>query len=110
MGLGSCQNKRFLSCGLDEPNAQELQQIDAHYKQIPTWKHERTKIFLKPDRDQTEVFSTSNYNVTECRGSLSNKNSIDLIQIISVFVTMYLLASPAVVTFPKTSYIFQISN
>ena len=70
MGLGSCQTKRFLSRSLDEPNAQELQQIDAHYKQNRTQKHERTKIFLKPDRDQTEVFSTSNCNgyVTECRG------------------------------------------
>ena len=33
MGFGSCQTKRFLSRSLDEPNAQELQQIDAHYKQ-----------------------------------------------------------------------------
>ena len=47
------------------------------------------KIFLKPDIDQTELFSTGNYNgyVTECRGSLSNQNFKDLIQIISVFVT-----------------------
>ena len=58
---------------------------------IRTQKHERTKIFLKPDRYQTEVFSTSNYNgyVTECQGSLSNQNFIDLIQIIYVFVTKH---------------------
>ena len=45
------------------------------------------KLFLKPDRDQTEVFSASNYNgyVAECQGSLSNQTFIDLIQIISVF-------------------------
>ena len=59
-------------------------------------KHEKTKIFLKPDRDQTEVFSTSSYNgyVTEGQGSLSNQNFIDLIQIVSAFCNIYLLASP----------------
>ena len=48
---------------------------------------ESTKIFLKQDRDQTEVFITSNYNgyLTVCRRSLSNPNFIELIQIISVF-------------------------
>ena len=86
-GLSSCQTERFLVCSFNEPNAQELQQIDAHYKQNRTQKQERTKIFPKPERDQTEVFSTSNHNgyVTECRGSLSNQHFIDLIQIISVF-------------------------
>ena len=59
----------------------------AHYKQNRTQKQERTKL---------EVFSTSNYNgyVTECRGSLSNQNFVDLIQIISVFCNIYLLACP----------------
>ena len=45
IGLGFCQTKQFLSCSLDEPNIQELQQIDAHYKQISdikTWKNENT--------------------------------------------------------------------
>ena len=53
----------------------------------------KNEIIFKP-RDQIEVFSTSNYNghVTECRGSLSNQNFIDLIQIISVFCNTYLLA------------------
>ena len=48
----------------------------------------KNELIFKP-RDQIEVFSTSNYNgyVTECRGSLSNQNFIELIQIISVFVT-----------------------
>ena len=89
MGLGFCQTKRFLSCSLDELTAQELQQIDAHYKQNSGMKHERTKIFLKPGKDQTEEFLSSNYNEdgTECQGSLSNQIFKDLIQIISVFVT-----------------------
>ena len=90
MVLGSGQTERFLSCSLDEPNAQELQQIGTHHKQNLDIKRERRKIFLKLDRGQTEVFSTSNYNgyVTECRGSSSNQNFIDMIQIIiSVFVT-----------------------
>ena len=33
MGLGSRQAKRFLSRSFDDPNAQKLQQVDAHYKQ-----------------------------------------------------------------------------
>ena len=96
MGLSSCQTKRFLSRTLDEPNAQKLQQIDAHYKQNRIEKHERTKIFLKPDRDQTKVFSTSHYNGygTEYWGSLPNQNFIGLIQIISGFCDIHLLASP----------------
>ena len=51
------------------------------------------KIFLKPDRDQTEVFSTSNFYgyATECRVSLSNQNFTDLIQTISVPCDIYLL-------------------
>ena len=51
---------------------------------------------ISETRDQTEVVSTSNYNsyATECRGSLLNQNFIDLIQIISVFCNIYLLASP----------------
>ena len=56
----------------------------------------KNEIIFKP-RDQIEVrFSTSNYNgyVTECRGSLSNQNFIGLIQIISVFCNIYLLACP----------------
>ena len=54
------------------------------------------KIFLKPDRDQTEVFSTSNFYgyVTECRGSLSNQIFIELIQTISVSCNIYLLTCP----------------
>ena len=70
--------------------------IGAQYKQNRTLKQDRTKIFLKPDRDQTEVFSTSNKNgyATEYRGLLSNQNFIDLIQIMSVFCNIYLLASP----------------
>ena len=49
--------------------------------------HERTKIFLKPNRDQTEVFLTSNYSgyLTEGWGSLPNQNFMGLIRIISVF-------------------------
>ena len=58
MGLGSCQAKRFLSRRRDEPNAQELQQFDAHYKQNLTYNHERTKIFLEPDRmNESGIFA-----------------------------------------------------
>ena len=66
---------------------QALQEIDSFYKQNRTDKQEGKTIFLKRDRDQTEVFSTSNYSgyVTECRGSLSNQNFVYLIQIISGF-------------------------
>ena len=46
--------------------------------------------------DKTDVFSTANYNgyITECRGSCSNQNFIDLTQIITVFCNIYLLALP----------------
>ena len=54
---------RLKDCSLNEPKVLELQQIDAHALQAKSnIKQERMKIFLKLDRDQTEVFSTSNYN------------------------------------------------
>ena len=54
------------------------------------------KKLLKLDRDKTEVFSTIIYNcyMTEGRGAMSHQNFIDLIQIISVFCNIDLLASP----------------
>ena len=57
---------------------------------------ELMKIFLKPDRDQTEVFSTSNFYgyVIEYRGSLSDQNFIDLIQTVSVSCNLYILTCP----------------
>ena len=85
MGLGSCQTKQ----SLDEPNAQELQQIDAPITSKIGHKNMKERN-QKPDRDQPEVFSTSNYNgyETECWGSLSDQNFIDLKQIISKVVNI----------------------
>ena len=54
------------------------------------------KKFLKPDRDQTEVFSTSNHNgyVTECRGSLPNQNFIYLYELYLFFATFTYQQAP----------------
>ena len=89
--LISCQTKRFLGYSLDEPNAQELRPLQAK-SDIKTGTN---KIIFKP-RDQQAIIMVI---------------FIDLIQIISVFCNIYLLACPPIVTtFPETSHIFQISN
>ena len=77
------------------PNAQARTSVPTFIREFPP--PPSTKIFLKPDRNQIEVFSTSNYNgyEKECQGSLSNQNLIDLLKIISVFFfNIYLLACP----------------